>query len=253
MPWNPDSYNKFQHERELPFEDLFRLLNVRSGLQVIDLGCGTGRLTRQLADRLPDSAVLDIDSSAQMLAAARGLKRPGLRFESRSIQEAAGEWDLVFSHAALQWLDNHVQLIPRLFALVRPGGQLAIQIPDNYGSPAHQMIVETARAAPFVQALGGWSRTPPNLSIERYAELLHAYCGEAFTVFAKIYPVILADADALLDWSAGTALLPYLERLPEALRASFKESYRRRLWEFYPAGPIFSPFRRILFAGTRRA
>ncbi len=253
MTWDPDAYNRFQREREQPFEDLFGLLRVRSGLRVIDLGCGTGRLTRQLADQLPDSDVLGIDASPQMLAAARELERPGMRFELRSIEDASGEWDVVLSHAAIQWLDDHVHLIPGLFALVRPGGQLAVQIPDNYDSPGHRMIMETAADAPFHGALGGWSRKPPNLSIERYAELLYAYCGENFTVFARIYPVVLRDADALLDWSAGTALLPYLERLPADIRQSFKESCRRRLWDYYPAGPIFYPFRRILFAGTRRS
>lgn len=252
MIWDPDSYNKFQGERERPFEDLFDLLIVRPGLRVIDLGCGTGRLTRLLADRLPESDVLGIDSSARMLAAAREFERPGLRFELRSIEDVAGKWDLVFSHAAIQWLDDHVELIPRLFGLLRTGGQLAVQIPDNYGSPGHQLIVETAREASFAEALRGWSRKPSNLSIERYAELLYAHCGEEFTVLAKIYPLILSDADALLDWSSGTALLPYLERLPASLQPAFQEAYRRRLWEFYPKGPIFYPFRRILFAGTRR-
>ncbi len=253
MTWDPDSYNKFQREREQPFEDLCALLHVHSGLRVIDLGCGTGRLTRRLADRLPDSEVLGIDSSPQMLAAAHALERPGLRFELRSIEDATGEWDIVFSHAAIQWLDDHAALIPRLFALVRPGGQLAVQIPDNYDSPGHRMLADTVHEQVFSRALRGWSRTHPNLSIERYAEVLHHHCGEDFTVFAKIYPVILKDADALFDWSAGTAMLPYVERLPADLADSFKASYRRRLWEFYPEGPIFYPYRRILFAGTRRA
>src|SRR5512140_711586 len=120
MPWDPETYNKFQHEREQPFEDLFRLLTVRSGLQVIDLGCGTGRITRQLADRLPDSDVLGVDSSPQMLASASELERRGLRFELKGIEAVQGTWDVVFSHAAIQWLDDHVHLVPRLFSLVRP-------------------------------------------------------------------------------------------------------------------------------------
>lgn len=252
MSWDPNTYNQFQQEREMPFADLFGLLHVRAGMQVIDLGCGTGRLTRQLADRLPHSEVLGIDSSPQMLAAARELERPGLRFELRMIESIQGQWDLVFSHAVLQWLEDHVSLIHRLFRMVRPGGQLAVQIPDNHAAVPHQLILETAHEKSFRDALGGWTRVSPNLPMEQYARLLHEHCGEDFTVLARIYPVVLEDADGLLDWTSGTALLPYLERLPEPLRESFRESYRQRLRQAYPSSPVFYPFRRILFAGTRQ-
>src|SRR5512138_2022013 len=124
MHWDPATYNRFQQQREQPFEDLFALLNIRSGLRVIDLGCGTGQLTNRLAERLPSSNVLGVDSSPQMLAAARQLERPGLRFELRSIESVEGTWDVVFSHAAIQWIGDHASLMHRLLSLVRPSGQL---------------------------------------------------------------------------------------------------------------------------------
>jgi trans-aconitate 2-methyltransferase len=251
MTWDPATYNKFKTERALPFEDLFHLLNVQDGLRVLDLGCGTGQLTAELAERLPHSDVLGIDSSAEMLAAAKQLERPRLRFELQPIETVVGSWDLVFSHAVIQWLDDHPSLMHKLFSLVKIGGQLAVQLPDNHDSLPHRLIKETARQQPFSEALGGWARTAPNLQIEEYAELLYAHCKEDFTIFIKIYPVILKDAGALLEWHAGTALLPYLERLPEELREPFLESYRSALQEHYPQQPVFYPFRRILFAGMR--
>ncbi len=249
--WNPQTYSRFKEPREQPFEDLFRLLHVRPGLQVIDLGCGPGELTSKLATQLPESNVLGIDSSEKMLASARELDRPGLHFELQSIESVEGQWDLVFSHAVIQWLEDHADLIHRLFSLVRIGGQLAVQLPDNHDSLPHRLIRETAEEQPFLQALGGWTRKAPNLQIEQYAELLYAHCAADFTIFAKIYPVILEDADAMLDWNTGTALLPYLQRLPKALHDAFRESYRARLRQSYPGSPLFYPFRRILFAGTR--
>src|SRR5579871_2079086 len=111
MPWNPERYHQFQRERAAPFEDALALVQRREGLSVIDLGCGTGELTRRLADALPGSDVLGIDSSPEMLAKAKPLERPGLRpgaldgarrrpsrlrlarssllFEQRAIQEIA--------------------------------------------------------------------------------------------------------------------------------------------------------------------
>src|SRR5215211_186599 len=107
MPWNPDLYRQFQKERFQPFDDLFRLVKRREGMRVLDLGCGTGELTRRLADELTGSEVTGIDSSPEMLARAESYARTGLRFKRASIESIEGEWDLVFSHAAIQWIEDH--------------------------------------------------------------------------------------------------------------------------------------------------
>src|SRR5215510_7434371 len=114
MPWNPQLYRQFEKERSAPFDDLLALVARREGLKVIDLGCGTGELTQKLADALPRSDVLGIDSSTDMLAKADPLRRPGLRFELGEIEAVMGTWDLVFSNAAIQWVNNHQYLIPHL-------------------------------------------------------------------------------------------------------------------------------------------
>lgn len=253
MPWDPDRYRTFKDERFAPFEDLFAMLHLRDGLRVVDLGCGTGELTARLAERLPGSDVLGIDSSPEMLAKAQPLTRPGLRFERASIEEVAGSWDLVFSHAAIQWVDDHRRLVPRLMSLVAPGGQLAVQLPSNHHHASHTLIVETAREGPFREALGGWTRAVPVLPLDEYASLLHAAGGRDLVAIEKAYPHVLADADAIADWTSGTALLPYFERLPAELRPSFDQRYRKKLRARFPESPVFYPFRRILFAATRKA
>ena len=110
-PWNPDCYLTFKKERFAPFEDILPLIRVRPGMKVVDLGCGTGELTRRLADRLPDSDVVGIDLSAEMLEQAQVLERPGLRFERRDLRNLEGQWDLIFSHAAIHWVEDHHSLI----------------------------------------------------------------------------------------------------------------------------------------------
>ncbi len=253
MPWNPERYHQFQQERSQPFVDLLQLIQRRAGLRVIDLGCGTGELTRRLADALPGSDVLGLDSSAEMLAKAAPYTRPGLRFELGTIETVTGEWDVIFSNAALHWVENHPALIPRLFSLLRPGGQLVVQLPSNFGHPSHTLILETVREEPFAGALDGWERVVPVLSIEAYAELLYAQGAADITVFEKIYPHVLQNADALADWTSGTALVPYFEHLPKELHEPFLARYRERLRQRFPASPVFYPFRRTLFAATRPA
>lgn len=250
MPWNPDLYHKFSSERALPFNDLLALVQVRENLQVVDLGCGTGELTRRLADALSGSMVVGIDNSPQMLERAEEQARPGLQFRLGSIEDATGEWDLVFSHAAIQWVDDHHKLIPRLLGMVRPGGQLTVQMPSNHGHVTHRLIREIAEEEPFRSALGGWTRLSPVLAVDEYADLLYAHGGRDITIFEKVYPHVLENADALAAWTSGTALLPYMERLPQELHEPFMERYRGRLRALWPEGPVFYGFRRTLFSAS---
>jgi len=251
MPWNPDVYLKFQAERAAPFADLLALIPVRPGLRVVDLGCGTGELTRRLADALPGSAVLGIDTSAAMLERAAAVARSGLTFAQAALETVDGPWDVVFSHTAIHWVPDHATLVPRLLRVLRPGGRLAVQLPSNHGHFTHRLIAEVAGEAPFRAALGGWTREPPVLGVETYAELLYAHGGRELTVLEKVYPHVLADAAALAEWTRGTALVPYLERLPLDLQEPFLARYRAGLQAHWPQGPIFYGFRRILFAATR--
>lgn len=250
MPWNPDQYLKFQNERFLPFDDLVALIRRRPGLRVVDLGCGSGELTARLADLLPQSQVVGLDSSPEMLARAQPRARAGLAFALGDLAQAAGQWDLVFSHAAIHWVDDHVTLIPKLLRLVAPGGQLAVQVPSNHHHLTHQAILELAAEEPFRTALGGWSRPSPVLGIDSYADLLHAAGGRDLTVIEKVYPHVLPDSDAVAEWTRGTTMVPYLERLPEPLRADFLDRYRARLRAHWPHEPVFYGFRRILLTAT---
>lgn len=250
MPWNPERYNQFQAERFAPFVDALSLVRVRPRLSVIDLGCGAGELTRKLGDHLPESDVLGLDSSREMLAKAAAHARPGLRFDQGTIEEARGTYDLVFSHAAIQWVDDHASLVPRLLRMVRPGGQLVVQQPSNHGHATHVLIRAIAGEEPFRSALDGFSRASPVLGIDDYAAMLHAAGGSELVVFEKVYPHVLQGADALADWTSGTALVPYFERLPAAMHEAFMHRYRQALRARFPEEKVFYGFRRTLFSAT---
>jgi trans-aconitate 2-methyltransferase len=186
-----------------------------------------------------------------MLARASALARPGLRFEQRRIEDVAGRWDLVFSNAALQWVPDHDTFFPKLLQTVEAGGQIVVQMPSNYTHPTHVFMDELAAEEPYRTALGGYQRVWGALSIEQYGQLLYDAGGMDLTVFEKLYPHVLPDADALADWMSGTALVPFMERLPDDLKPPFMERYRARLRERFPGAPVFFGFRRILLAASR--
>jgi trans-aconitate 2-methyltransferase len=249
MPWNPDDYNKFKAERYAPFDDLVRLVKVRPGLKVIDLGSGTGELTRWLADLLPGSDVLGIDSSPDMLGKSAAYVRPGLAFRRQRIEDVAGRWDLIFSNAAIQWVADHESLIPRLASMLTSGGQLVVQTPR--GNEAMELIEVAAREGPFREALGGWKQQFSRLPLHAYADLLFRAGGADLTIAEKVYPHVLPDSDAIVQWYEGSALVPYLERLaPAGLKDAFKARYGELLAQRFPGRPVFFGFHRILFAAT---
>src|SRR5262249_19754668 len=156
---NPDQYYKFQAARSAPFEDIAALITVREGLRAVDLGCGTGELTRKLTDRLPGCDMLGIDNSPEMLERAAHHARDGVRFEFGTVEDfaiAPGDWDLIFSHATLHWISDHRKLIPALLAKVCPGGQIAVQMPSNFNHIVQRLVVDIAQEEPFRTALNGF-------------------------------------------------------------------------------------------------
>jgi trans-aconitate 2-methyltransferase len=250
MPWNPEKYHQFQPERSAPFDELLELVDKRQNLKVVDLGCGTGELTRRLADYLPESDVLGLDSSLQMLERSKEYIRPGLRFAHGNQAKLGGEWDLIFSNAALHWSENHEELIPYLFNHLSPGGQIAVQVPSNHNSSTHLTILEVAGREPFVSALGGWTRQSPVLPIEAYTELLFREEAQDILVFEKVYPHVLENADAIVDWISGTALVPYFERLGE-LKDDFITEMRKEMRAVLSGEPVFYPFRRTFLSARK--
>ncbi len=252
MPWNPDQYHKFQSERAAPFYDLLALVDARPNLKAVDLGCGTGKLTRQLADRLPNSDVTGLDSSPQMLDKAASFARGGLVFQVGDLSALTGDWDLIFSNAALQWSENHAKLIPQLFARLNPGGQIAVQVPSNHNHISHQIYRETADEEKFKSILHGFQRIAPVLTIDEYAQTLFDCGAENIIVFEKIYAHVMDDSDAVVEWISGTALVPYFERLGEH-KDEFVDSIQKKMRAALPGSPVFYPFRRILFSARKPA
>ena len=250
MPWNPDLYHKFQAERSAPFYDLLALVDVRPNLKVIDLGCGSGELTRQLAEKLPGSHVTGLDSSPQMLEKAASHASSNLVFQQGEQSTLTGDWDLIFSNAALQWSENHAELVPYLFDKLVPGGQITVQVPSNHNHISHQIYRETAEEDMFKFILQGFQRYSPVLTIENYSRIIFDCGAEEINVFEKIYPHVLENSDAVVEWISGTALVPYFERLGNH-KDDFVDAIRKKMRAAMPDNPVFYPFRRILFSARK--
>ena len=251
--WDPRQYERFERERAQPFHDLLALVAPEAAMRVVDLGCGTGALTRHMHEKLGAKETLGVDSSEAMLARAAEQAASGLRFERGDLATFAGrDFDLVVSNAAIHWVDDHDALLARLTAMLAPRGQLAVQLPANFDHPSHTLAVEIAREPPFAEALGGWQRHVPVLAPEAYATLLHRLGYVEQTVRLQVYGHVLSSSDDVVEWVKGTLLTDYAKRLPDALYTQFVERFRERLVAALgDARPYFYPFKRILFRARR--
>lgn len=247
MSWDPSQYEKFKSERSAPFYDLLSLIEGRGFSEVVDLGCGTGELTRELHQRLGCGSTLGIDSSESMLANSRVHKESGLTFEEGKIEDFHSDekWDLIFSNAALQWCSGHPRLLRRFYESLKPGGQLAIQMPANHDYPTHVLAEEIANEEPFHERLGGERRGNPVATPETYAELLFQIKFRDQHVRLQVYPHILGSREDVIEWVKGTLLTYYQTRLGD-LYPAFFEVFRARLMEALPNDkPFFYPFKRL--------
>jgi trans-aconitate 2-methyltransferase len=199
---------------------------------------------------------IGLDQSPNMLHAQPNATRPaGLRFEVGRIEDFPGgelPFDVVFSNAALHWVNDHDALLPRLAGALASGGQLAFQVPAMHSEACHEVAEIIAGSEPFRTALGGWELFHAVQPARRYAQILYDLGFDAQDVRLMIYPHILPGADAVVEWMKGTLLTEYARHLPPDLFTAFVDRYRSMLLERLGAArPFFFPFKRILCWGRK--
>lgn len=249
MTWNPAQYNLFEKERSKPFFDLLSLVQPQPTMQVIDLGCGTGQLTRALHETLKAKQTLGIDSSESMLRESKKFPSPDLSFQNKNIidLDPNNSYDLIFSNAALQWLPNHQELIPNLISLLTPKGQIAVQVPANFDFPTHTIAKRLSQK--YMNYLQN-AHLPGVLTLEEYSDLFFKNGIKDQIVRAQIYPLDLNSSKDLIEWVKGSLLTFFEKNLPKETFQEFMQEYTHEIEKFFGVDkPVFVPFKRFLMWG----
>jgi trans-aconitate 2-methyltransferase len=257
--WDPDAYLRWTHPRTRAVRDLLGNVDHPGPRLVVDLGCGPGNNTELIAERWPGAHVLGIDSSPRMVEAAQARQRPG-RLEFR--EGDLSEWqpddppDVVLASAVLQWLPDHLTLLPRMAGFLAPGGVLGFQMPGGVpGSVmgiARELVATEAWRDKLGDALDSATvHAPVDYLIALGDAGLEAEAWETHYWFA------LTGEGSLVEYATGSVLRPALSRLSPDDADRFLAEYAERQRAAQPARliggqPVEILRQRRVFAVGRR-
>ena len=253
--WDPGQYRRFAGERARPFAELIARIGAAQPRTVVDLGCGPGDLTVDLSRRWPGAAVHGVDSSPEMIEAARKWEdQPGISFELADLRDwqPPSPVDVITCNAVLQWVPGHLGLLSRWVSWLSAGGWLAVQLPGNFDQPSQTAIAEMAASARWRSLLGAAAFTRQAADPVEYLDCL-ASAGCQVDAWETTYLHVLSGADPVVEWVKGTALRPVLAILDDAQAGEFLADYRDRMRQAYPPRPFGTvlPFRRVFVVAHR--
>ena len=255
MSWNPSHYLQYEDARLRPALELMARVPLDAPATIADLGCGAGNVTQALARRWPQARILGVDGDEAMLAKAREAMAADSRvaFERDDLARWRPNtaFDLLYSNAALHWIDDHANLFPRLARCIAPDGVLAVQMPDNFRAPSHVLLHETAASDDWRGDLARVIRPEPVAAPAAYYDWLAPHVATV-DIWTTEYLQRLPQRDdgrhPVLAWMQGTTLIPFLEALAVHRHGAFLRDFASRLADAYPVrddGGVLFPFRRM--------
>ncbi|GGO58787.1 trans-aconitate 2-methyltransferase [Roseovarius pacificus] len=251
--WNPGAYARYRDLRLRPGLDLLNAVGQMGVGDVIDLGCGNGALGEALRARAGGRPLVGVDASPAMLEKARqahgydNLQQADIR--EWHPRRAPG---LIFSNAALHWVGNHEQLMPRLAGMLGKGGTLAVQMPHQNKAPSHRVwlsLVEELFPG-RIEKMG----TPGVMAPVKYEELL-APLGQLRLWETEYYQRLVAETGShpVRRFTESTYARPVLEALEPDEKSELVRRYEDVMKAAYPVradGSVLFPFRRLFFTLT---
>lgn len=252
--WSASQYARFSDERTRPARDLLAAVPASRAGFAVDLGCGPGNSTKLLRDRFPEADILGIDTSTDMLAAARR-DVPDCAFDLADIATWRSDrpCDLLFANASLQWLPDHSTLFPKLLEHLSRGGSLAVQMPDNLDEPPHLSMRALAAEPRWRDRLAAAAATRESLLDPKRLHALLTPLGARVDAWRTVYQHVMDGPEGVVEWFGGSGLRPYLAPLDADEREDFLSGFREDMAAAYPANEAnvsLLPFPRYFFVAT---
>jgi trans-aconitate 2-methyltransferase len=224
--WDAAEYERLSAPQTRWGARVLGLIDLRGDEAAIDAGCGTGRVTELLLQRLPEGSVLAVDRSGAMVEAARRrfAGEPRVRVERQDLSELeVGERvDLIFSTATFHWIADHDRLFGRLAGALKPHGRLVAQCGGEGNiSRATRAVGVTMQDERYRNYFEGWQDDKNYADPQTTARRLKAAGFEEVETWLHDEEALFDSVEELARFLGVVVLGGHLERLPEVERATF--------------------------------
>ncbi|MGI9020063.1 MAG: class I SAM-dependent methyltransferase [Solirubrobacterales bacterium] len=224
VDWDAATYHRVANNQEEWGAEVLGRLDLDGDETVLDAGCGSGRVTRLLLERLPEGRVIGIDASPSMIAEARSNleefgDRANLQVQDLLDLDLESDVDAAFSNATFHWVSDHDRLFGRIHAALRPGGRLEAQCGGEGNVAEWKRAIESAmgdeRFAPYFRGMS----QPYNFASVDDTEARLERAG--FSVRRVWLEQRSVEPSEPRDYVRSVGLSPHLARVPDAMHDDF--------------------------------
>jgi trans-aconitate 2-methyltransferase len=230
MKWDAEKYDSVKAPQVDAGRELITMAEVRITDSILDIGCGTGKLTLELARLASEGIVVGIDPSAEMLEKAKTVfsqvKNMSLIQATAQSMNFIGEFDLALSNSALQWIKEQQQVIELVYQALKQGGRIAFQLPsEDFCKEFFDYTRKAIAILGFERFFMNWEPPWHLPTKEEYMKLLRDTGFDNINVFCRNYRIVFENINGVLDWWASAGLRPFLEPLSEKEKEYFKYAF----------------------------
>ena len=257
MRWDAERYDSTRAPQIDAGKELIAMAQVRNTDSILDIGCGTGKLTLELARLAHKGKVVGIDPSVEMLEKAREhalssgnialINIPAQRIDFRE------EFDLVYSNSALQWIKEQEDVAVLLYRALKKGGRIAVQLPaKDFCWEFFDYIENAITLLGYKKFFVEWEMPWYFPTKEAYISLLKGLGFSKIEVLYKDYRLVFESISEVLNWWSSAGIRPYLALLPGREQEYFKYAFAMSFENNRTRGGIEFGFRRLFAFAEKR-
>ncbi len=238
-----------KHQKEWG-NSLISELSLNGDEAILDLGCGDGGLTEQLAQLIPNGTVLGIDASTGMIATAQNRVKPNLKFMKMDINmiDFQNKFDVIFSNAALHWVKDHKKLLKNAFKALKDDGVILWDFAgdgncSNFFGVIREIIQSDKYKKYFKNFEWPWYMPTKN----DYTQIVADSGFSNYNIVEVNRDRYFSNADEMIKWIDQPSIVPFIRMIPDEMRAEFRDDVVKAMLDrtLQPDGSCFETFRRI--------